>query len=92
WSNNNAQAVTYGSQTGYSNNAYADVRPGEELYGDRYDPGYGATTSGYNSGYTTGYDSGECRTVYRDRYINGERVSEPATACNVGGDRWEFVD
>ncbi|MGB3625224.1 MAG: hypothetical protein WA989_05340 [Henriciella sp.] len=92
WGNNNAQAVTYGQQSGYSNNGYADVRPGEELYGSRYDPGYGATTSGYNSGYTTGYDSGECRTVYRDRYVNGQRVSEPATACNVGGDRWEFVD
>lgn len=92
WGNTNTQPVTYGQQTGYSNNAYNDLRPGEELYGSQYDPGYGATTSGYNSGYTTGYDSGECRTVYRDRYINGQRVSEPATACNVGGDRWEFVD
>lgn len=79
------------------------LRPGEELYGGApqsnpawSDPHYGAetgaTVSGYNAGYSAPRDTGECRTVYRDRYINGERVSEPATACNVGGDRWEFVE
>ncbi|MEM5518446.1 hypothetical protein WNY37_15930 [Henriciella sp. AS95] len=84
----NSQQVTYGT----NNYGYDDGYNGEELYGSQYDPGYGATTTGYNAGYTQGYDSGECRTVYRDRYVNGQRVSEPATACNVGGDRWEFVD
>ena len=73
------------------------LRDGEELYGGNYaDPHYGAetgaTVTGYNTGYTAPRDTGECRTVYRDRYINGQRVSEPATACNVGGDRWEFVE
>lgn len=84
------------SPYGYNQNAYADVRPGEELYGGPAytDPSYGATTQGFNSGYNSGLpqDTGECRTVYRDRYVGGERVSEPATACNVGGDRWEFVE
>lgn len=84
---NNRQQATYGS-TDYGYDGYGN----EELYGSRYDPHYGATTTGYNAGYTQSYDSGECRTVYRDRYVNGQRVSEPATACNVGGDRWEFVD
>ena len=68
-----------------------DLRPGEELYGGSpranpawNDPEYGATTRGYNAGYSAPRDTGECRTVYRG--------DQPATACNVGGDRWEFVD
>lgn len=98
WENDRPRPVTYGNdsyQGGY------DVRQGEELYGGSAsyndnpawnDPHYGATTQGYNAGYSAPQDTGECRTVYRDRYINGQRVSEPATACNVGGDRWEFVE
>lgn len=92
--NNNARAVpvqnTY-NQGGYDQGGY-DLRPGEQLYGGSSydnnpawsDPSYGATTTGYNAGYSAPRDTGECRTVYR-----GE---QPATACNVGGDRWEFVD
>lgn len=69
------------------------LRQGEELYGGPpspadnpawSDPHYGATTTGYNAGYSAPRDTGECRTVYRG--------NQPATACNVGGDRWEFVD
>ena len=89
WSNNAAARPVYSGT--YSQNQAYDVRAGEELYGGS--PSYGATTTGYNAGYgSAGYDTGECRTVYRDRYVNGRQVSEPATACNVGGDRWEFVD
>lgn len=90
WSNNGTAAQpVYGGSYG-QNQAY-DVRAGEELYGGS--TSYGATTTGYNAGYgSQGYDTGECRTVYRDTYVNGQRVSQPATACNVGGDLWEFVD
>lgn len=96
---NDAQPVRLNN--GYGGQGEYGLRPGEELYGggSSYndnpawsDPEYGATTQGYNAGYSAPRDTGECRTVYRDRYINGERVSEPATACNVGGDRWEFVE
>ena len=98
WENSQPRPVTYGND--YDQGGY-DVRQGEELYGGassyndnpaRTDPHYGATTQGYNAGYSAPQDTGECRTVYRDFHINGERVSEPATACNVGGDRWEFVE
>jgi len=98
WENSQPRPVTYGND--YDQGGY-DVRQGEELYGGtssyddnpaRTDPHYGATTTGYNAGYSAPQDTGECRTVYRDFHINGERVSEPATACNVGGDRWEVVE
>ena len=84
----------YGHQDYYDRNDYQRTYSRDELYGGENDyyrtggttystsPSYGATTSGYNAGYTSGYDSGECRTVYQG---NVER-----TACNVGGDRWEF--
>ncbi len=94
--NDDAQPVRL--QNGYYQGQYDqdvyDLRPGEELYGasTSYGATTGATTTGYNAGYTAPRDTGECRTVYRETYINGQRVSEPATACNVGGDRWEFVD
>lgn len=88
WENNNARRVTYNNS--YSQDAY-DLRPGEELYGASpqsnpawNNPEYGATTQGYNAGYSAPQDTGECRTVYRG--------NQPATACNVGGDRWEFVN
>ena len=75
----------------YSNDTYNRTYSQDELYGGertyRTSTTYsnGATTTGYNTGYQTqGYDSGECRIVYQG---NRER-----TACNVGGDRWEFVD
>ncbi|WP_084398122.1 glycine zipper 2TM domain-containing protein [Henriciella aquimarina] len=95
WNENRPRSASYGN----SYQGDVDLRPGEELYGGSpqsnpawSNPEYGATTQGYNAGYSAPQDTGECRTVYRDRYVNGQRVSEPATACNVGGDRWEFVD
>ncbi|WP_300395983.1 glycine zipper 2TM domain-containing protein [Henriciella sp.] len=99
WQDNRSQPVTY--DNGYDNyQGGYDVRDGEELYGGTSynsnpawsDPEYGATATGYNAGYSAPQNTGECRTVYRETYVNGRRASEPATACNVGGDRWEFAD
>ncbi len=74
---------TYSDDTLYGGNENTTYRTSTRTY-TTTSPSYGATTSGYNAGYTSGYDSGECRIVYQG---NVER-----TACNVGGDRWEFVN
>jgi uncharacterized protein YcfJ len=91
----NQGQVRYENDRHYDNTAYNRSYSSNELYGGEQaysyqtsSPSYGATTgattTGYNAGYTSGYDSGECRVVYQG--------TRERTACNVGGDRWEFVN